>query len=159
MTPRQIIRGGAALLVAVSMLAAPSVAHAQTLVDLLGAIRQGGSWVDIAIVDGRGSLLTPMIPTAGLPLRGCMRIWPGHSGSFDIDVRDTQGTAKLEASALPNQPVPFAYETGPVAQLEARVRWSEPRDTTLVVWVGLRPPGAGARSGSRDPCEPVYGRP
>jgi hypothetical protein len=136
----------------------PSGAASQTLADLLGALRQGGSWVDIAIVKGQGSLLTPMIPTAGLPLRGCVRVWPGHSGSWDIRVRDTQGTGRLETTALPNQPVPFAYETGPLAQLDAQVRWSEPRDTTLVMWVGLRPPGAPS-SGGRDPCEPVYGRP
>jgi hypothetical protein len=145
------------LLVAAS-LAVPCGARAQTLAGLLAAIRQGGSWVDIAIVEGRGELLTPVIPTAGLPLRGCMRIWPGHSGRWEIRVRDTQGTARMQASALPDQAIPFTHETGPVAQLEARIRWSEPRDTTLVVWVGLRPPGAGA-TGGRDPCQPVYARP
>jgi hypothetical protein len=147
-----------AFLVAAALLVLPARADAQTLVDLLGAIRQGGSWVDIPVVNGRGSLLTPRIPTAGMPLRGCMRIWPGHSGSWEIQVRDTQGTATLDRSALPDQPIPFGYETGPVAQLEARVQWSEPRDTTLVVWVGLRPPGMGP-TGGRDPCQPVYARP
>jgi hypothetical protein len=139
-------------------MAVPGGARAQTLAELLAAIRQGGSWVDIAIENGRGSILTPRLPTAGMPLRGCLRVWPGHSGTWDIRVRDTQGTARMETVARPDQPVPFVYRTGPVAQLEGQVRWSEPRDTTLVVWVGLGPPNGDGSEG-RDPCRPVYARP
>jgi hypothetical protein len=40
-----------------------------------------------------------------------------------------------------------------VAQLDVKVRWSEPRDTTLLVWVGLDRPGRP----KGDSCEPVYG--
>ena len=48
--------------------------------------------------------------------------------------------------------VPFRYRTGRRAQLSVDVRWSEPRDTTLVVWVGLETPGQ-----QRDVCDPIYG--
>ena len=80
-----------------------------------------------------------------------MEIWPGHSGSWTLEVTDTYGNGRLEARARPADDIPFTYDTGLLAQLEVDVRWSEPRDTTLLVWVGLR----SARN-ARNPCEPVY---
>jgi hypothetical protein len=121
-------------------------------VDLLASIRQGGGWIDVQIQRGKGSVLTPVLPTAGMNVAGCFRVWGGHSGLWDFHVRDTQGQARLQKLALPDQPVPFTHATGPLAQLDLQVRWSEPRDTTLILWVGLRTP-----SSARDPCEPIYG--
>ena len=142
------------LAVALLALLVPAPAGSQTLLDLLGSIRQGGGWIDVPIQAGKGSLLTPVIPTGGLDVNGCFRVWGGHSGRWDLDVRDTQGEARLQRSALPDQPVPFRHATGPLAQLNLQVRWSEPRDTTLMLWVGLRTPNL-----TRDPCEPIYGAP
>jgi len=80
-----------------------------------------------------------------------MEIWPGHSGSWSLEVTDTYGNGRLETRARPADDIPFTYDTGMLAQLEVDVRWSEPRDTTLLVWVGLQ-----SARGDRDPCEPVY---
>jgi hypothetical protein len=144
------------LSVAVALLAllVPAQARSQTLLDLLASIRQGGGWIDVPVQGGKGSLLTPVIPTGGLDVNGCFRVWGGHSGLWDFDVRDTQGDARLQRSALPDQAVPFRHATGPLAQLNVQVRWSEPRDTTLLLWVGLRTPNL-----TRDPCQPIYGSP
>jgi hypothetical protein len=135
------------------LLFVPAAARGQSLLDLLAGIRQGGGWLDIAIERGRGSLVSATLPTAGLDVSGCLRVWGGHSGTWDIRVRDLQGTGRLETVALPDQPVRFAYATGALAQLDLKVQWSEPRDTTLVVWVGV---GRGGGAGARDPCQPVY---
>jgi len=149
---RRVGRLGAALLVWAAC--APGAAAGQTLLDLLAAVRQGGGWIDIPVERGRGSLLTSMLPTAGLGVAGCIRLWGGHSGTWDIRVRDTQGSSRLDAVVRPNQPLPFVYRAGPLSQLDVQVRWSEPRDTTLVMWVGL---GGGVGGTGRDPCEPVFG--
>ena len=53
--------------------------------------------------------------------------------------------------AKPSQGV-ISSCTGRRAQLSVEARWSEARDTTLVVWVGLETPGQ-----QRDVCEPIYG--
>lgn len=128
-----------------------SPVHGQTLGEVLEAIRIGGGWVRIPVEAGRGRLLTPALPSAGRVVEGCMEIWPGHSGSWSLAVNDTYGNGNLEATAEPADDIPFTYETGLLAQLDVDVRWSEPRDTTLLVWIGLQ----NAR-GDRDPCEPVY---
>ncbi|MEQ9399084.1 MAG: hypothetical protein RJQ04_07915 [Longimicrobiales bacterium] len=129
----------------------PGAAGAQSLPEFLGAVRQGGGWITLPIEKGTGKLLTRPLPTGGLSLNGCLEIWHGHSGAFDVRIEDTYGNGRLVTLARPAQDVPFTYDTGAWAQLDVNVRWSEPRDTTLVVWVGL-----GRASGERDPCEPVY---
>jgi hypothetical protein len=141
-------------LLALALLAVttPQTARAQTMLDLLSSIRQGGGWIEVPVEAGKGSLLTPVLPTGGLNVAGCFRVWGGHSGYWDFDVRDTRGQGRLQKVTLPDQPVPFTHATGPLAQLDVQVRWSEPRDTTLVMWVGLKTNGPAAR----DPCEPIY---
>jgi hypothetical protein len=143
-----------ALATAITLLgvALPSQVEGQSLLDLLASIRQGGGWIDVPIQDGKGGVLTPVLPTAGMNVAGCFRVWGGHSGSWAFDVRDTQNQARLQRQTVPDQPVPFTHATGALAQLDLQVRWSEPRDTTLVLWVGLRTP-----TSARDPCEPIYG--
>lgn len=135
---------------------APSGAEAQALPAVLDALRQGGGWVQIPIQGGQGRLTTPSLPAGGMKLTGCMEIWPGHSGRFTLKVADTFGNGRLEADAGPAEDIPFTYAPGPFAQLQVDVRWSEPRDTTLMVWIGVQRQGAQPRTPPRDTCEPVY---
>jgi hypothetical protein len=132
--------------------AAPRPVQAQGAAGLLRSIQQGGGWVAIPIEDGSGTLRTDTIPTLGLTLAGCVQVWPGHSGEWTIQARDPVNGGHLDATAEPGQGVPFSYRTGMRSLLDVNVRWSEPRDTTLLLWVGLD--GVPGRS---DACEPVYG--
>jgi hypothetical protein len=144
------------LLVSVLALAAwlpPGDLSAQSLLDVLAAVRQGGGWVGIDIERGRGTVLTRSLPTGGLELSGCMQVWHGHSGRWDIRAADTYTKQRLQARVGSGEALPFSYETGAWAQLDLEVRWSEPRDTTLLLWVGLKRRGRTAP----DPCVPVYG--
>lgn len=140
-------------LLATFALLVPGQLRGQSIFDLLASMRQGGGWVNIPIEDGLGTVRTPALPTAGLELSGCVRVWPGHTGRWELEAHDTRGGGRLRARAVAaDEPVPFVYETGPWAQLDVRVRWSERRDTTLVLWVGLERRG----SDRGDACEPVY---
>jgi len=131
----------------------PAPAHAQTLADLLMGVRQGGGWVSIPIAGGHGAVSTAPLPTAGLNLSGCVQVWGGHSGRWNILARDALGEGRLEIQAEPGQPVVFSYSSGLRSQLEVDVRWSEPRDTTLLLWVGLDRPGRS----DEDSCTPAFG--
>ena len=141
-----------ALLVALAAFpASPQALRAQTLGDVLDAMRMGGGWVRIPVEAGRGNLTTVTMPAAGRNLEGCLEIWYGHTGQWSLRVEDTFGNGSLEVDAIPAQDIPFTYEPGPLARLAVDVEWSERRDTTLLVWVGLT-----MASAERDPCEPVY---
>ena len=124
----------------------------QNVAELLASIRNGGGWVGIPIESGRGTLKTGVLPTIGIRISGCAQVWIGHSGHWDIRARDTQGEGLLEMSTPGGVGVPFTYTTGFTAQLDVDVEWSEPRDTTLLLWVGLEGPG---REGPAV-CEPEY---
>lgn len=136
---------------AVVALLLPSAGSAQGIAQVLEAVRVGGSWVSLPIQGGRAHLTTAALPSAGQTIRGCLGIWPGHTGLWTVRVADTYGNGRLEAQAGSGERIPFVYSTGLLAQLEVEVEWSEPRDTTLLVWVGLESPRR-----DRDPCEPVY---
>jgi hypothetical protein len=133
-------------------LSSPTPAAGQGLADLLGSIQRGGGWISIPVRQGQGVLETPAVPTGGFTISGCMQIWPGHSGIWDIEARDPIGGGSLDVQARGGQSVPFSYVTGPMARLAVDVHWSEPRDTTLMVWVGLDRPSKP----DHDSCEPVY---
>jgi hypothetical protein len=133
--------------------ASPSDGVSQSMFELLQSLRNGGGWVTIPIEAGSGGLLTDELPTLGLTLKGCVQVYAGHSGRWDIRARDTLGEGRLEAEVAGGEPVRFSYSTGPRAQLSVDARWSEARDTTLMVWVGLEM----SLSEDRDPCTPVYG--
>jgi|GEM_PF-442791 len=137
-------------LAAVVGLAVPAAAQAQ---DLIQSIRQGGGWIEIPIEGGTGSVRTEAVPTFGLTVSGCANVWPGHTGEFNVQARDLLNGGRLAAVMTPGKGVPFSYRTGLRTSLDVRVRWSEPRDTTLLIWVGLE--GTGASRGN--PCAPVYG--
>ena len=139
------------ILAFVAALAIPGPVLAQG--DLLQSMRQGGSWIEIPIEGGWGRLQTEIVPTFGLAVTGCFNVWWGHSGEWQVEVREPMNGGRLEAMAAPGEGVPFSYRTGPRSRLDVRVRWSEPRDTTLIVWVGFE----RVASTEMDSCTPVYG--
>jgi len=126
-------------------------AQAQNPMQLLQSIRQGGGWLAVPITDGAGEIATDTIPTFGLAVKGCLTIWPGHSGSWTVKVQDPLSDQRLDAETLPGVGVPFSYQGGPRSALDVQIGWSEPRDTTLLVWVGV-----DTGNPDRDACEPVY---
>ncbi|MDT8342431.1 MAG: hypothetical protein RQ751_13035 [Longimicrobiales bacterium] len=130
----------------------PGAADGQKADDLFERVRQGGGWVAIPIRAGSGSIRTDTVPTLRLTLSGCVQVWPGHSGEWTFEARDPVNGGRLDATAVPGEGVPFSYRTGMRSLLDLQVRWSEPRDTTLLVWVGIR-----GISRERDACEPTYG--
>lgn len=127
----------------------PAHLRAQPLDDVMSAIRDGGGWVSVPIVAGRGSASTAALPTMGLTLTGCVRVWDGHSGRWEIRARDSINEASLTVRGQPGQGVPFSHTFGLRSQLQVDFVWSEPRDTTLYLWVGLK----GAKD-DRDACVP-----
>ena len=132
-------------------LAAPALS-AQESSDVLAGLRNGGGWVSIPIVAGRGTMSTAQLPTMGMTLAGCMTVWPGHSGDFEVRAHETFADTTLVVRARPGEGVPFRHTFGLKAQLDFAFRWSEARDTTLMMWVGL----AVGRT-QQEACEPVYG--
>ncbi len=134
-------------------LAAPAPLHAQSMLDLLQSIRAGGGWVEIPIHDGQGTLTTPALPTAGMTLEGCLQVYAGQTGAWEIHARDMLGSGKLDLKVAPGEPRTFLYQPGPQGQLRVDAHWSEPRDTTLLLWVGLKT----RFQPKRDACAPVYG--
>ena len=143
-----------AILVAAGILASTVPAQGQ-IFELMRIIGQGGSWLGLPVTAGRASLQGPAVPVAGLSLNGCLRVWDGHSGEWTIRAEDTLGESRLDVTALPGQPVRFEFRGGVQAQLVVAVEWSEARDTTLHVWVGVAPPSA--QDGERDICQPPPG--
>lgn len=141
------------LLLFALLLALPGAAQAQGVVEIMSGIRNGGGWVGVPIVKGRGSFNTAKLPAAALSLAGCVNVWYGHSGTWDIEARESVLGSVVRLHAEPGIGVPFEHDFGMQAQVNIDFRWSEPRDTTLMLWVGLDL----ARDGSVDPCEPDYG--
>lgn len=132
---RHIIR--ALLVSAVAASAHPDALHAQALDGVLTAIRNGGGWVSVDIKGGRGSTTTLPLPTMGMALNGCVRVYDGNSGRWRITAHETIADATLEVNAVPGQGVPFSHQFGLRSQIDVEFVWSEPRDTTLFLWVGL----------------------
>ena len=131
----------------------PATVRAQQGGGLLESIQRGGGWVAIPVTAGSGSIRTDTVPTLGLTLAGCVQVWPGHSGEWTIEARDPVNDGRIDATAVPGEGVPFSYRTGLRSLLDVEVRWSEPRDTTLLLWVGL----AGMGRTEREACTPAYG--
>jgi hypothetical protein len=133
--------------------AAPFDGASQSMFELLQSLRNGGAWVNIPIEAGSGVLVTDELPTLGLTLQGCVQVYAGHSGRWNLRAWDTLGEGRLEAEVAAGESVRFSYTTESRAQLNVEARWSEPRDTTLMVWVGLET----TLLPDRDACAPVYG--
>lgn len=143
----------AGLLAAGLILTAPSPAQGQGIAELFTSMRNGGGWVGIPIEKGRGSFRSAKLPVAALSIAGCVNVWYGHSGTWQIEARESVLGSVLRVTAQPGIGVPFDHDFGMQAQVDIDFRWSEPRDTTLMLWVGLDM----ARDGRVDPCEPDYG--
>ena len=120
-----------------ALLAGPTALGAQTVQEVLTTIRNGGGWVAVPIQSGLGSASTVMLPTMGMTLTGCVNVWEGHTGAWQIRARDTIGEDSLEMRSTPGEGVRFNHEFGLRSKLEFEFEWSEPRDTTLYLWVGL----------------------
>jgi hypothetical protein len=144
------------VLLLASLLTLPASASAQDFgaLDILSGIRSGGGWVRIPIEGGEGTFSTVTVPTAALSLAGCVNVWYGHSGSWEIEARESVLGSVLRISAEPGIGVPFEHDFGMQAQVDIDFRWSVPRDTTLMLWVGLDLAGEGGEQA----CDPDYGR-
>ena len=132
---------------------APSGAAAQSVADLMASVQRGGGWVSVPIENGTGHVSTATIPTMGLTVAGCVLVWGGHTGRWDIQARDALGSGTLRMEAGAGESVPFTYTAGMRSQLEVVLSWSEARDTTLFLWIGVARP-------NQDPeatCEPIDG--
>lgn len=113
--------------------------QAQVSPEILQVLQQGGAWVTLPVEGGVGSFESAPVPTLGIQLRGHLRIWEEHTGSWHVVMRDLardQGPVILERLMVPGERVDFDYQTGMLGQIQIDVRWSEARDTTLRVWVG-----------------------
>ncbi len=143
---------GPALLLSLLVLGAGADPARGQLAQLLRAVGDGGSWVNLTIEAGRGAYRSAVLPVAGLALDGCFQVWEGHSGSWTVRADDTQGDGKVDVTAPPGEAVEFRYKAGLQAQLDVTVEWSEPRDTTLFLWVGLAVLASGAED--RNICQP-----
>lgn len=132
----------------------PAPLSGQGMVDLFQALRNGGAWVGIPIEDGVGRVSTATLPTLGMTLRGCGQVYGAHTGRWAIQARDSLGKGRLDVEVRPGEPVKFSYTTGTLSRLTVEARWSEARDTTLLVWIGLE-----TRNPRRpDACVPVYSK-
>lgn len=114
--------------------------QAQTAAELMAGLRQGGGWIAVPIEEGTGVMRTAAVPTLGLVVTGCAQIWGGHSGTWEIRLRDSVSGRTLEVSAAPGEPILFTHASAMMSQVDLDVRWSEPRDTTLVMWIGIETP-------------------
>lgn len=126
-------------------------ATGQSIAGIMSGIRDGGGWVGVPIEGGEGSYTTVRLPTARMTLTGCVNVWHGHSGTWTIEARDRVSDATLVIDAEPGVSVPFSHTFGMQAKLDFDFRWSEPRDTTLVLWVGVDLDGEG---GDPPVCDP-----
>jgi len=149
-TLMNILRAAFALTLA-ALLGSAFPLGAQSPMELLRSVRQGGGWISIPVAEGEGRLTTDTLPTLGLRFEGCLTVWGGHSGAWTIDARDPVNGERLDATVIPGQGVRFDYQSGRRSQVDVRIRWTEPRDTVLLVWVGL-----DQGEPDRDPCTPVY---
>lgn len=137
-------------LVASALLSAPAGLLGQGVGEMMSTLRAGGTWVTIPIEAGQGSYNSLTIPTATMTLNGCLNVWPGHSGTWEIEAVEKVQGAELLITAEPGVGVPFRHQFGMTAQLDFDFRWSEARDTTLYIWVGVDMSGSGDTS----VCEP-----
>ena len=150
---RPPVPGGAVALLALAAWFAPAPAEGQ-VVQLLRTVGNGGSWINLPVKKGRASFRSPVMPLAGLSVNGCLRVWRGHSGSWTVRARDTVGGQELEAKLVPGTPAKFEYDAGLQAQLDLVVEWSEPRDTTLFMWIGVERAKKEKEKDDRDICQP-----
>lgn len=141
-----------AVLAAAALLALrPTDAVAQRVSEIMSGLRDGGGWMSIPIEGGEGSYSTVRLPTGRMTLSGCVHVWPGHSGTWTIEAQEHVQESTISIAAEPGVAVPFRHTFGMQARIDFDFRWSEPRDTTLFLWVGLDMDGEG---GDPPVCDP-----
>lgn len=125
-------------------------AAAQTLDQVFRVMQEGGAWLSLDIVGGRGSYTGGRMPTMGFRFEGWFQVADVNRGEWDIRVVDLAGTGAevVDVTTRAGQQVPVSYDAGPTVQVQVDVTWSEPADTVLWVWVGL--PDRGSPGGDRD---------
>ncbi len=141
-----------ALLSSCFLAVAPTAAESQ-LARLLQAVRDGGGWVRFEVEDGKSGYRSDPVPVVGLSLDGCFQVVQPRTGSWTLTARDMLGDGRIKATVEAGEPVRFSYEAGFRTQLDVVAEWSEPRNTTLVMWVGLET----LADDDRDICEPPQG--
>jgi hypothetical protein len=142
----------ASVLTSAALFGASPNLGAQEAGEVLSGIRNGGGWISIPIQGGVAEVSTGRLPSAGMTLVGCLNVWHGHSGEWQIRAHDTVSDSTVVVRATPGVGVPFSHTFGLSAQVDFDFRWSEPRDTTLLVWVGL-----AIGKTKEEACEPTYG--
>jgi hypothetical protein len=142
------------LLVALATVPAiPTSVAAQGLGQVMMGMSNGGGWVGIPIQHGKGTFSTATLPTAAMSIAGCVNVWWGHSGSWEIRAHESVLGSNLRIEAEPGQGVTFEHDFGMTAQVDIEVAWSEPRDTTLMLWVGVDP----TLEAPEETCDPYEG--
>ena len=108
----------------------------------------------VPIEGGVGSFSTYTLPTLGMSLNGCVTVLEAHSGSWHIRAHERVADHVLEVEVEPGVGRMFSHTFGMRAKIDFEFRWSEPRDTTLVLWVGVdfgSEPEGGTCSGGAPP--------
>lgn len=139
-------------LLVLALAAGPAALSAQERAEVLAGLRNGGGWVSVPIQGGVGTVSTATMPTVGMTIVGCLNVWGGHSGEWEIRARDSVTDSTMVVRLEPGVGVPFTHTFGMTAQVDVDFRWSEPRDTTLLMWIGV----ALGRT-TEEACQPVYG--
>ena len=140
----------------ITLLSAPTFSSAQErseTANVLSVLKDGGLWVTIPILAGEGTISTVRVPAMALGITGCVNVWHGHSGSWQIEAHEKVRGSVLRIEAQPGLGVPFEHDFGMQAQVDVKFSWSEARDTTLMLWVGV----ALAGSKNESLCQPKYG--
>jgi hypothetical protein len=125
-------RGFRALLVALLLaVGVPGVAQAQLgWTDVFDFWRNGRTFY-LPMTDGQWSFQSDSIPTFTLEFHGTVTIKAPATGTFHVLILDLERptadgyTTVLDAEVLPNQDIPFTYDTGSHVRLRMRVEWSE----------------------------------
>lgn len=162
--PARVRRGVIARLsLAGIALTVPATAAEAQLLQAMKALSEGGSWINLPVRNGKAALRGPLVPLAGLSVDVCLVVWRRHSGQWTVHLKEERSGQAIDTVALPGEPVRLAYKAGFTARFSVDVEWSEPRDTTLFVWVGAS--RARGRGGDDDPddeeediCTPRVGR-
>ena len=139
----------------ITLLSAPTSSSAQErseTTNVLSVLKDGGLWVTIPILAGEGTISTTRVPVMALGITGCVNVWHGHSGSWQIEAHEKVRGSVLRIEAQPGLGVPFEHDFGMQAQVDVKFSWSEARDTTLMLWVGVALAGANNES----LCQPKY---
>jgi hypothetical protein len=149
----KLVMLGLAMIILLSAPAFSSAQERSETANVLSALQDGGLWVTIPILAGEGTISTVRVPAMALGITGCVNVWHGHSGSWQIEAHENVLGSVLRIEAQPGLGVPFEHDFGMQAQVDVKFSWSEARDTTLMLWVGVAL--AGAKNESL--CQPKYG--